>query len=226
VAVRLVEVYEARNPALARVLVELRDRGTPRWRFRQLLRLAGMLLAYEAGRFLPRRRVRVETPLGVVAEEDAVDDSRLVVVAVLRAAVPMALGVLDLYPDASLGFIAATRLEDTVERRGGRLFFDVDMPYWKTPRVEGKHVLLVDPMLATGSTLARAAVRLAAGKPEAITVLSLIAAPQGLEVLREKLQELNVRSAIIVAAVDPQLNDRGFIVPGLGDAGDRSFGEA
>jgi uracil phosphoribosyltransferase len=138
----------------------------------------------------------------------------------------MALGVLDLYPNASLGFVAATRLEDTAEVKGDRLVFSVDTPYWKLPKVESKHVMLVDPMLATGSTLTLIVDKIAEEKPKGITVLSLIAAPQGIEMLVEKLQQYNIKSAIVVAAIDPKLNDRGFIVPGLGDAGDRSFGEA
>ncbi len=223
---RRVELVEASNPALRLVLSKLRDKNTPRWLFRSLLRQAGMLLAYEAARFLPRRRVRVVTPLDAEAWEEVVDDERLVVVAVLRAALPMALGVLDLYPNAELGFVAAARLEDTMRLREGRLFFDVQLSYWKTPPVKGRHVILVDPMLATGSTLSRIAERIAAEKPEGIVVLSLIAAPQGVEVVRETLARHDTQAVILVAAVDEKLNDKGFIVPGLGDAGDRSFGEA
>ncbi|MET1127746.1 MAG: uracil phosphoribosyltransferase [Thermoproteota archaeon] len=215
-------VHVASNPALAGVLLRLRDRGTDRERFRELMELAGILLGYEAARFLRTREDSAETPLGAVARVERAADEDLVVVAVLRAALPMALGVLRLFPRASLGFVAAARLEDTARREAGRLHFDVDMAYWKLPPVEGKDVLLVDPMLATGSTLSRIAARIVAEKPARVVVVSLIAARQGIEVVSEALG--GVESAIVVAAVDPELDQRGFIVPGLGDAGDRSFG--
>ena len=218
-------VYVSENPALRLVLQKLRDRRTGRPEFRRLLRLAGLLLAYEAAPLLPRvEEFTVETPLGVEASDRVVDESKILVVAVLRASVPMALGVLDLYPNAELGFVAATRLEETARMVGERMVFDVDMPYWKTPKPRGKHVLLVDPMLATGSTLSRIVTRLEGMEPTGITVLSLIATRQGIEAVASAAKR--VETSIVVAAVDPKLNDKGFIVPGLGDAGDRCFGEA
>jgi len=212
------------NPVLQGILLELRDRETPRRRFRQLLEAAGMLLGYEASRSLPLRRRSVVTPLGEAAEGLEVRDEDVVVVAVLRAALPMAYGVLRVLEDAELGLVAATRLEDTGREAGGGLVFEVDAPYWKTPRVTGRAVLLVDPMLATGSTLSRIASRLAASSPASVTVLSLIATRSGIARLEESLKDSDFD--LYVAAVDPRLDKRGFIVPGLGDAGDRAFGEA
>jgi len=214
----------AENPALQLILQKLRDKRTPRPMFRSLLRLAGLLLAYEAAPLLPTRSDTVETPLGVRSTAEVVDDSRLAVIAVLRAAIPMAMGVLDLYPEAELGFVAASRLEDTGRLEGGRIVFDVSIPYWKTPRIKGKHVIIVDPMLATGSTLSRVVSRVAEQQPEGITVLSLIATRQGVEAVVSSGE--NVSLGVIVGSLDPELNDKGFIVPGLGDAGDRCFGEA
>lgn len=215
-------VHVAENPALQGVLLRLRSRETPRHRFRELLELAGLLLAYEAAPRLPLRRRRVVTPLSAEAEGVEPAGDQVAVVAVLRAAVPMAMGVLRLIEDADLGFVAATRLEDEPRLPDGG--FAVETPYWKTPRIRDRHLVLVDPMLATGSTLAKIAERLLAEKPQAVTILNLIAARPGIERLRETLQ--GVDAALYTAAVDPVLDERGYIVPGLGDAGDRCFGEA
>ncbi|ABM80858.1 uracil phosphoribosyltransferase [Hyperthermus butylicus] len=217
------ELHVAENPALQRILLELRDEHTEPWRFRELLRLAGILLGYEAARFLPSRRDTVRTPLGATASAVRVADEELVVVAVLRAAAPMAMGLLELYPRAVLGFAAATRLEDTGRQQEGRLVFDVEVPYWRVPPVKDKTVIAVDPMLATGSTLSRIVARLEREGAKRIVVVSLIATREGLETLREAVKG---EIAVVVGAVDPELNEKGFIVPGLGDAGDRSFGEA
>ncbi|HID41603.1 MAG TPA: uracil phosphoribosyltransferase [Pyrodictium sp.] len=208
------------NPALQSILLELRDRSTPRHRFRELLELAGLLLGYEAGRLLSTRRDEVETPLGVRAQELRVADEELSVIAVLRAALPMAMGVVKIYPRASLGFVAASRLEDTGRTVDGRMVFDVNTPYWKLPTIEDRDVILVDPMLATGSTLARVAERVAEQKPRRMIIISLIATMQGIE----RVLEAARTAYIVTAAVDPALNEHGFIVPGLGDAGDRCFG--
>ncbi len=216
------KLHVVENPALQGLLLRLRDQGTPRHRFRELLELAGLLLAYEAAPRLPTRRRRVVTPLQAEATGVEPAGDRVVVVAVLRAALPMAMGVLRLLEDAELGLVAATRLEDRPRLPDGG--FEVETPYWKTPRIRGRHLVIVDPMLATGSTLARIAERLLAEEPSAVTVLNLIAARQGIERLEEALGDVD--AALYTAAVDPVLDERGYIVPGLGDAGDRCFGEA
>ncbi len=217
-------VHVVDNPLLQYILLQLRDRETPRPRFRQLLETAGMLLGYEASRSLHTRNRSVVTPLGATVEGVEVADDEAVVVAVLRAALPMAYGVLRVLERAEMGFAAATRLEDTAKRVGDKLVFDVESPYWKTPRLRGRDVVLVDPMLATGSTLARIAGRILDEEPRSLTVVTLIAARQGLSRLEETVAERSVD--LYAAAVDPSLDERGFIVPGLGDAGDRCFGEA
>lgn len=210
------------NPVLSRILIRLRDRGTGRAEFCRLMELAGMLLGYEASGSLPRRIERVITPLGAEAAAEVVDVERVVVVAVLRAALPMAWGVLRVLEGASLGLVAASRLEDTKRIEDGRIVFDVDIPYMKTPSVYGKTVLLVDPMLATGSSVSRIASRILSEKPEKLILLSLISTREGIS----RVEEAAGRQEVIhyTGAVDPYLNERGFIVPGLGDAGDRCFG--
>lgn len=213
------------NPVLQGILLELRDRSTPRPRFRQLLEAAGMLLGYEAARSLPVRKRSVITPLGREAEGMEPRDEEVVVVAVLRAALPMAMGVLRVLEDAEIGFVAASRLEETrTEKGGGQLVFEVEAPYWKLPRIKDRSVVLVDPMLATGSTLSRIAARVASENPRDIVVVSLIATRPGIKRVEEGLGSRDFD--LYTAAVDPELDERGFIVPGLGDAGDRAFGEA
>jgi len=213
-------VHIVANPVLQGILLELRDKRTPRHRFRELLETAGMLLGYEAGRLLATRLDEVETPLGVRASARRVADEELAIVAVLRAALPMAMGIIKLYPRAVLGFVAASRIEDTGRVVGGRMVFDVDTPYWKLPALKDRDVMLVDPMLATGSTLAQVAARIAEQNPHRIVVVTLIATRQGIERVLEAVEDAH----IVTAAVDPVLNEHGFIVPGLGDAGDRCFG--
>ena len=211
------------NPVLQGILLELRDRSTPRPRFRQLLEAAGMLLGYEAARSLPVRKRSVITPLGEKAEGIEPRDDEVVVVAVLRAALPMAMGVLRVLEDAEIGFVAASRLEETRRETREGVVFEVEAPYWKLPPVRDRSVVLVDPMLATGSTLSRIATRVASESPRDIIVVSLIATRPGIKRVEEGLGGMDFD--LYTAAVDPRLNERGFIVPGLGDAGDRAFGE-
>ncbi len=213
------------NPALQNILLELRDKDTPSTRFCDLLEEAGFLLAYEASRELPLAKDSAVTPLSVRAEAIRVRDEAITIVAVLRAALPMAMGARRLYKRASLGFIAAKRIEEKHRRLGDRLVFNVETPYWSIGDIEGKHVILVDPMLATGSTLSRVIEKLAKHKPAKIIVISLIATRQGIEALREAAKRAGLDITIYSGAIDPTLNDKGFIVPGLGDAGDRCFGK-
>ncbi len=213
------------NPALQNILLELRDRDTPPTRFCDLLEEAGFLLAYEASRELPLVKDSVLTPLGAKAEATRVRDEDVVIIAVLRAALPMALGARKLYRRASLGFIAAKRVEEKRRRQGERLVFDVETPYWSIGDMSGRHVILVDPMLATGSTLSRIIERLSEYDPAKIVAISLIATKQGIEALEEAARRARVDLVIYSGALDPVLNEEGFIVPGLGDAGDRCFGQ-
>ncbi len=212
------------NPALQNILLELRDKDTPPPRFCDLLEEAGLLLAYEASRELPLVKDSVITPLGAAVEAIRVLDEEIAIIAVLRAALPMALGARKLYKRASLGFVAAKRIEKH-GMKTDKIVFDVETPYWSIGDIRGKYVVLVDPMLATGSTLSRIIERLADHKPAKIVVISLIATRQGIRTVENTAKRTNTDLVIYAGALDPQLNDRGFIVPGLGDAGDRCFGQ-
>jgi uracil phosphoribosyltransferase len=220
----LERVNVVKNPALQNILLELRKRDTPSHIFCELLEQAGYLLAYEASRELPLLDESVETPLGAVATGVRVKDEDIVIVAVLRAALPMALGARRLYRRARMGFVAAKRLEETKTQAKEGIVFNVDIPYWNIRSIRGKYVLLVDPMLATGSTLSRVVELIGREKPKKIIVVGLIAVEQGVRVVLGSFDRIGVRGSIYVAAIDPELNNMGFIVPGLGDAGDRCFG--
>jgi len=216
-------------PAMQYVVARLRSRDTPRWLFRQLMETAGVYLGYEASRLLPTRRVVVETPLGRAEALEPRDDET-VIVAVLRAALPLAWGMLRSLPRAELGLAAARRLEDAAERgEDGAPRFRVETGYQRLPRLEGRTLILADPMLATASTLEALLPGLARRGPERVIVASLIASRTGVERalrLLESLGYTDSRGVLMAAAVDPELDERGFIVPGLGDAGDRALGEA
>lgn len=199
------------HPVIAHKLTELRDKSTRPERFRDLLRDVSTLLAAEATRDLPLTPREVETNLATTA--GAMVAVQTVVVPVLRAGLGMSPAVREVLPDALVGFIGMYRDGDTHE--------PVEY-YAKVPPAENGHYFVVDPMFATGGT-ATAAVDLLNrnGIPdENITFLALIAAPEGLTRFRQSHPGI----PIYVAAIDERLNDHDYIVPGIGDAGDRLFG--
>ncbi|NKB47883.1 MAG: uracil phosphoribosyltransferase [Alphaproteobacteria bacterium] len=199
------------HPLVAHKLIELRDPATQNERFRHLLRDISVVLVIEATRDLPVKPRAVETGLGIA------EGSRLavpvVVVPILRAGLGMANAVTDVLPDALEAFIGMYRDADTHE--------PVEY-YAKVPPTQDGQYVIVDPMFATGGT-ATASADLLNGKgipDENIRVISLMAAPEGITRFRQS----HPRIPIIVAALDECLNDHDYIVPGMGDAGDRLFG--
>ena len=174
----------------------------------------GYLAGTEVYRFLEQEEKDVTTPLGATwrgIDFPSVRDT--VIVSVLRAATPFTWGLLRALPGAKVGFVGARRVE------GGRFngFFDVEVSYFSVP--EGSLYVVADPMLATGSTAYAVLDRLGAGE-EGVIIASVIASDEG---VRRVLSRGDVK-ALLVFSVDPGLDDRGFIVPGLGDAGDRCCG--
>ncbi len=199
------------HPVCTDALARIRDRDTPNALFRQNLERIGGLLIAEATRDLPTVDGTVETPLTTApARRIAVQP---VVVPILRAGLGFVGPAQDLLPNADIGFIGIARNEDTHQPE----------PYVnKLPEsLAGRPVIVVDPMLATGGSLIHT-VRLLVerGAPEPITVVCALAAPEGIAAL--EAAGLSLR--IFTAAIDDHLNDQAFIVPGLGDAGDRQFG--
>ncbi|HSJ33509.1 MAG TPA: uracil phosphoribosyltransferase [Acidimicrobiia bacterium] len=199
------------HPLIQHKLTLMRRKETASADFRRLLREIAGLMTYEATRDLPVDKERIETPL---TEMDApvIEGKKLAAISILRAGNGLLDGILDLVPSARVGHIGLYRDPETLEA--------VEY-YFKVPdEMEDRDVIVVDPMLATGHSAAAALTRIKATKPRSIRFLCLLAAPEGIEYLRQHHPDVR----IITAAVDDHLNDHGYIVPGLGDAGDRLYG--
>ncbi len=183
------------------------------------MRVVGRFMAYEISNYLDLEKVKVETPLGVVAHGYKLKDmDQVILVAILRASLPMINGALEVFYNANVGFISAKRIEN------GDLSPDLEMEvridYFNLPPVNGKTLIIMDPMLATGSTLIKVLRKIyEVGSPKNVYIASIISTPVGIEKLLKEFN--NIR--IFTLAVDEKLNKKGYIVPGLGDAGDRSF---
>jgi uracil phosphoribosyltransferase len=204
------DVHVVRHPLVEDVLAALRDRRTPSDVFRQLARRVTLLLVAEATRDLPLAATTVETPLETAAVHHLA--ARVVAVPVLRAGVGMLEGFLELVPRAQVGYFGLERDEATAVAR---------RYYEKLPGdLAGAVVFLLDPMLATGGSAAMAVESLAARGGRGVRLLSIVAAPEGIALLRSAAPD----ATVYTAAVDRELNARKFILPGLGDFGDRLFG--
>jgi uracil phosphoribosyltransferase len=206
-----VAVHHVDHPLIADALVRVRDVTTPNALFREELERIGSLLLAEATRGLPTKDVRVTTPLTETDGRALI--SQPIVVPVLRAGLGFVHAAQQLMPNADIGFIGISRDEATFQPK----------PYVnKLPEdLAGRQCIVLDPMLATGGSLAHACqLLLERGATGTIIVVCVLAAPEGLAVLEAAGLDL----AIYTAAVDHHLNENAFIVPGLGDAGDRQFG--
>ncbi len=195
---------------LRRLVSILRDRETQHGVFRQTLADAAMILAYEAMRGLRSESVDVETPLETAPGVRLADE--IVLVAILRAGLGMVDGFLRLVPEARVGHLGMYRDEEALRPVG----YYENVP----PGVAEAEVFVVDPMLATGGSATQAIARLKRAGARRLAFVCLVAAPEGVRALHEAHPEV----PILTAAVDRQLDERGYIRPGLGDAGDRIFG--
>jgi len=196
--------------AIARViLTQLRDKNTPPEAFRALARRISTVLIVEAARALPIADVQVETPLEVTTGHRI--RTGLVAVPILRAGLGMLDPVLELMPHTAVGYIGLERNETTAE---------AGLYYSKVPELSGKTVWMLDPMLATGGSASSAARWLYDAGAAEITLLSIVAAPEGIELLARVQPNLT----ILTASIDRELNHVKYILPGLGDFGDRLFG--
>ncbi len=199
------------HPLVQHKLTIMREKGTSTAVFRQLLHEISMLLAYEVTRDLPMTTKRVETPL---KEMDApvLKGKKLALVSILRAGNGLLNGVLELIPSARVGFVGLYRDEKTLKPV---------QYYFKVPDgMRDRRVIAVDPMLATGNSSVAAIDLLKRSGATDIRFLCLLAAPEGIK----RMHEAHPDVPIVTAAVDERLNDVGYILPGLGDAGDRMFG--
>ncbi len=202
------------HPLVAHKLTHLRDIGTDSPTFRRLTDELVTLLAYEATRDVRVEPHRIRTP---VAEADGVHlaHPRPLVVPILRAGLGMLDGMTRLLPTAEVGFLGMVRDEQTLK---ASTYAD------RMPRdLSSRHVYLLDPMLATGGTLAAAMGFLLERRAISVTAICLLAAPEGVESVRRAVGD-DAPVSIVVAALDECLNELGYIVPGLGDAGDRLYG--
>jgi uracil phosphoribosyltransferase len=199
------------HPLVQHKLGLLRDRTTPTQVFRQLVDELTLLLTYEATKDMATEEVEIETPLERTAVQ-RISGKKVAVCPILRAGVGMLDGVLSLISGARVGFIGLYRNEETLE--------PVEY-YVKLPQdIVQRDVILLDPMLATGNSTAAAVATVKGAGAHSIRLIAIIAAPEGIE----RLQAEHPDVAIVVAAVDRELNERGYIMPGLGDAGDRLYG--
>ncbi|MEY9870649.1 MULTISPECIES: uracil phosphoribosyltransferase [Streptacidiphilus] len=203
------------HPLVAHKLTTLRDERTDSPTFRRLTDELVTLLAYEATRDVRTEQVEITTPVAVTAGVK-LSYPRPLVVPILRAGLGMLDGMTRLLPTAEVGFLGMVRNEETLEAST----YATRMP----EDLSGRQVYVLDPMLATGGTLV-AAIRLLIERGATdVTAICLLAAPEGVAVLEKELAGMPV--TVVTAAVDDHLNEHGYIVPGLGDAGDRLYGTA
>jgi uracil phosphoribosyltransferase len=199
------------HPLVQHKLGLLRDASTDTQIFRQLVHELTLLLTYEATKDLATEEVEVETPLERTVVQ-RISGKKVAVCPILRAGVGMLDGVLSLISGARVGFIGLYRNEETLEA--------VEY-YVKLPQdIASRDVIILDPMLATGNSTAAAVSTVKRAGAESIRLIAIIAAPEGIELLEAEHPDV----AIYVAALDRKLNEKGYIVPGLGDAGDRLYG--
>lgn len=200
------------HPLIQHKLTLMRKADTSTAKFRALLKEIGMLLAYEVTRDLPLRNEPIKTPLAEMNAPVLAADKKLVLVSIMRAGQGILDGMLELIPSARVGHIGLYRDPHTL--------VPVEY-YFKVPDdIEERDILVVDPMMATGNSAVAAISRLKEGNPRSIKFICLLAAPEGIEYF----QSVHSDVSIFTAAIDECLDEHGYIIPGLGDAGDRLYG--
>ncbi|MGH1425495.1 MAG: uracil phosphoribosyltransferase [Pseudooceanicola sp.] len=199
------------HPLVQHKLSIMRNKDTSTKSFRQLLREISLLLAYEVTREMPLTAERIDTPIEPM-DAPVLDGKKLALISILRAGNGLLDGVLELIPSARVGFVGLYRDEKTLQPI---------QYYFKVPEaLEDRLVIALDPMLATGNSSVAAIDLLKEAGATNIRFMCLLAAPEGVA----RMKEAHPDVPIVTAAVDKHLNDHGYIVPGLGDAGDRMFG--
>jgi uracil phosphoribosyltransferase len=205
------KITHVEHPLVQHKLSYLRDKETPTVHFRKLVNEVTLLLTYEATKDFPTEPVEIETPLERMTAQ-RISGKKVAVCPVLRAGIGMLEGVLSLISSARVGFIGLYRDEETLQ--------PVEY-YVKLPEdLAERDALVLDPMLATGNSSAAAVASVKAAGARSVTLVSLVAAPAGIARVHEEHPDVH----IVCAAIDRELNDKGYIVPGLGDAGDRLYG--
>ncbi|ACJ15799.1 uracilphosphoribosyltransferase [Thermococcus onnurineus NA1] len=202
------------SPFIMEILTELRDENTGPIAFRKGLVKLGRYMAYEITKTMETERIKIKTPL---EETDGIliaDRRNVVIITVLRAAIPLMEGLIKVLDHARVGIVSASR--------GKAPKFEIEMKYVKVPQITEKDtVIIADPMIATGSTLIKVLDEVKKyGKAKRYVIVGVLAAPEGISRIKEAHPDVEM----FVAAIDRELNEKGYILPGLGDAGDRAFG--
>ena len=210
----MVKILNEKNTILNKFLAQMRDKSIQHdaMRFRRNMERVGEIMAYEISKSLSYKTRMVETPLGIAAVEEI--DDNIVIATILRAGLPFHQGFLNYYDDAENGFVSAFRKS----RPDGS--FIVEVEYVSTSSLADKTLILVDPMLATGGSAVDALTMLKNKGCKDIRFMCLVAAPEGVKAVQEAHPDID----IFTASLDEKLNEHAYIVPGLGDAGDRIFG--
>lgn len=214
----MIHVLSHNHSIIQQFITEIRDKEVQkdRMRFRRNMERMGECIAYEISKQLTYKMKDVETPLGMASCWQLDED--VVLGTILRAGLPLHYGMLNVFDKADNAIISAYR------KHSSEVDFEIEIEYMSSPSLEGKTLILSDPMLATGMSMVSAykVLTVQRGQPSKIHVVSVVASEQGLEYVRKYLPQ-NVEYWIVV--LDPEMNAKSYIVPGIGDAGDLSFGE-
>ena len=202
-------IYQLSNPLTKTLITHLRDANSDPIRFRHTVSELTKQLVYEALKNFPLVQKNIQTWRGE-SEFGVINESNIMVVTVLRAGMPMLDSAIEVLPEAQAGFLAMRRDETTHK---SVLYYD------RLPDCKGKTILLVDPMVATGGSMVDAIELIKTREPLKIITLNIIGSPEGLEVVESKYPDVD----IFIAQIDEKLNDDKYIIPGLGDAGDRAY---
>lgn len=205
------KLFVMEHPLIQHKISLIRDKNTGVKEFRELVGEIAMLMGYEATADLPLCTVEIETPVAV-AKTKIIAGKKLAIVPILRAGLGMVDGMLSLIPAAKVGHIGLYRDPETLKP----VEYYCKLPY----DIEERDIIIVDPMLATGESAATAIEFIKKRNVKSIKLMCILAAPEGIETVRNAHPDVD----IYIGAVDEKLNDHGYIIPGLGDAGDRIFG--
>ena len=205
-------IHELSNPVITTLINQMRDNKTDSLRFRQIIQQLARLLVYESFKLIHLEKRTIQTWMGE-SSHSFINEEDLMFIPILRAGLPMLDPLIEMFPKASSGFLAMARDETSHE---AVLYYD------KVPDCKGKTVILLDPMLATGGSLADAIEFVKKHQPKKIISLNIISAPEGLEIIEKSHADID----LYIAQIDENLNEDKFIIPGLGDAGDRAYNTA
>lgn len=210
------------HPYAQAVLTKLRDKRTGQIDFRKGLVRLGRIIGLEIVRELPVRKIKVETPLGTAEGVEIPSMENVIIITILRAAMPLTEGLIKIFPSAKQGVASARRVEELGMKPGYE--FEIELTYIRIPKINAEDIVIItDPMLATGSTMVTVLKEvLKRGQAKKYIIASVIATPIGISKIFNTFK--NVDITIYTVAIDGKINEKGYIVPGLGDAGDRAFG--